>query len=818
MAEIGNVVPVDLTEQMKQSYIDYAMSVIVNRALPDVRDGLKPVHRRILYAMRQAGNTPDKPYKKAARTVGDVLGKYHPHGDAAVYDALVRMAQDFAMRYPLIDGHGNFGSVDGDPPAAMRYTEARLAPIAMELLRDLEKETVDFVPNFDGDEKEPVVLPARFPNLLVNGSAGIAVGMATNIPPHNLREVIDGVLALIEDRSLNVADLMRRIPGPDFPTGALIVGRQGIRQAYETGRGIITLRARAHVETGKGDRQQIVVEELPYEVNKAKLIEQIAEEVRERRIEGISDLRDETDRNGMRIVIELQRGANANVVLNKLYKATALQQSFGIILLALVDQQPRILNLKEILELYLAHQEEVIRRRSRFELDRAEERAHILEGLRIALDHIDEIVALIRGSRTVEEARDGLMARFGLSEKQAQAILDMRLQRLTGLEREKIEAEYREVLQRIAELRAILADEQRLLGVIRDELSEIREKYGDARRTEIVAGEAAFDEEDLIADEECVVTVTHFGYVKRQPLGSYRSQHRGGRGIAGTSVRNEDFVEHLFVTRTHHWVLFFTNRGRVYPVKAYEIPEASRTARGTAVVNLVPLEGGEGITAVVTVPSFEEEEAEEGDFLVMATRNGVIKRTALREFGSARRAGLVALGLDEGDELIAVARAQEPADLLLASRGGAAIRFSLADVRPMGRTARGVTGIRLAEGDRVIAMAVVDPAADLLVVTENGFGKRTPLEQFRRQGRGGMGVHAIRPTRRNGQVAGALVVHEEDEVMAISAQGVLIRYPVHDVPRLGRMTQGVSLMRLGPGDQLVAVARIESDEANGGER
>lgn len=813
MAEIGNVVPVDLTEQMKQSYIDYAMSVIVNRALPDVRDGLKPVHRRILYAMREAGNTPDKPYKKSARTVGEVLGKFHPHGDVAVYDALVRMAQDFSMRYPLIDGHGNFGSVDGDPPAAMRYTEARLAPIAMELLRDLEKETVDFVPNFDGDEKEPVVLPARFPNLLVNGSSGIAVGMATNIPPHNLREVVDALLLLIEDRSVDLAALMRRLPGPDFPTGALIVGRQGIRQAYETGRGIITLRARAHIETGKGDRQRIVVEELPYEVNKAKLIEQIAEEVRERRIEGISDLRDETDRSGMRIVIELQRGANANVVLNKLYKATALQQNFGIILLALVDQQPRVLNLKEMLELYLDHQEVVVRRRSRFELERAEERAHILEGLRIALDQIDAIIALIRASETVEEARQGLMERFGLSEKQAQAILDMRLQRLTGLEREKIEEEYRGLLERIAELRAILADESRLLAVIRQELVEIRDKYGDARRTQIVAGEAAFDEEDLIADEECVITVTHFGYVKRQPLDTYRSQHRGGRGVAGTAVRNEDFVEHLFVTRTHHWVLFFTNRGRVYPLKAHEIPEAGRSARGTAAVNLVPLESGESITAVVTVPDFEGEE----DFLVMATRRGVVKRTALREFASGRRAGLVALGLDEGDELIAVAPAREPAELLLASREGMAIRFRLEEVRPMGRTARGVTGIRLGEGDRLIAMAVVDPGADLLVVTENGFGKRTPVEQFRLQGRGGMGVQAIRATRRNGPVAGALTVREEDEVMAISSQGVLIRYPVRDVPRLGRLTQGVSLMRLGEGDALVAVARIEAEDgADGG--
>ncbi|MBX5464217.1 MAG: DNA gyrase subunit A [Clostridia bacterium] len=813
MAEIGNVVPVDLTEQMKQSYIDYAMSVIVNRALPDVRDGLKPVHRRILYAMREAGNTPDKPYKKSARTVGEVLGKFHPHGDVAVYDALVRMAQDFSMRYPLIDGHGNFGSVDGDPPAAMRYTEARLAPIAMELLRDLEKETVDFVPNFDGDEKEPVVLPARFPNLLVNGSSGIAVGMATNIPPHNLREVVDALLLLIEDRSVDLAALMRRLPGPDFPTGALIVGRQGIRQAYETGRGIITLRARAHIETGKGDRQRIVVEELPYEVNKAKLIEQIAEEVRERRIEGISDLRDETDRSGMRIVIELQRGANANVVLNKLYKATALQQNFGIILLALVDQQPRVLNLKEMLELYLDHQEEVVRRRSRFELERAEERAHILEGLRIALDQIDAIIALIRASETVEEARQGLMERFGLSEKQAQAILDMRLQRLTGLEREKIEEEYRGLLERIAELRAILADESRLLAVIRQELVEIRDKYGDARRTQIVAGEAAFDEEDLIADEECVITVTHFGYVKRQPLDTYRSQHRGGRGVAGTAVRNEDFVEHLFVTRTHHWVLFFTNRGRVYPLKAHEIPEAGRSARGTAAVNLVPLESGESITAVVTVPDFEGEE----DFLVMATQRGVVKRTALREFASGRRAGLVALGLDEGDELIAVAPAREPAELLLASREGMAIRFRLEEVRPMGRTARGVTGIRLGEGDRLIAMAVVDPGADLLVVTENGFGKRTPVEQFRLQGRGGMGVQAIRATRRNGPVAGALTVREEDEVMAISSQGVLIRYPVRDVPRLGRLTQGVSLMRLGEGDALVAVARIEAEDgADGG--
>ncbi len=811
---VGNrIIPIDIADEMKQSYIDYAMSVIVSRALPDVRDGLKPVQRRILFTMGENGNTPDKPYKKSVRTVGDVLGRYHPHGDAAVYDALVRMAQDFSMRYPLIDGHGNFGSVDGDPPAAMRYTEARLAPIAMQMLADLDKETVDFQPNFDGEYEEPAVLPARYPNLLVNGSAGIAVGMATNIPPHNLREVIDGVIAMIDNPEMTSRDLMQYIKGPDFPTGGLILGREGIRQAYETGRGIITLRARAHIEEVKGGRQRIIVSELPYEVNKARLIERIAELVRDKKVEGISDLRDETDRSGLRVVVELARGTNAHVVLNRLYKMTQLQESFGIIMLALVDNQPRVLGLRQMIHHYIEHQKDVVTRRTRHELNKAEERAHILEGLRIALDHIDEIVALIRASHTPDEARQGLMTRFGLSERQSQAILDMRLQRLTGLEREKIEAEYEELLKTIEYLRAVLASEKLLFSVIKKELTDIRDRFGDGRRTQITAGEAGFDEEDLIADEPMVVTLTHEGYVKRLPLDTYRSQGRGGRGVQAMTTRQEDFVREIFATTTHHWMCFFTNRGRVYRVKVHEIPEAGRTARGTAIVNLIPVEEGEKVTAVIPIREFGEDAGEGGPYLFMATRRGVVKKTPLSEFATTRRGGLIAINLDEGDDLIGVKLTDGRDQVLLATRDGLSIRFSEEDVRPMGREARGVIGISLEPGDAVVGMAALGGRrggeTDLLVVTEKGFGKRTPFDEYRLQSRGGKGVKTLKITGRNGPVAAIKAVGPEDEVLLITAQGIAIRQRVDGISVLGRDTQGVTLMRLEPGDSLVAVARVE---------
>lgn len=823
---IGNrIIPIDIADEMKQSYIDYAMSVIVSRALPDVRDGLKPVQRRILFTMGENGNTPDKPYKKSVRTVGDVLGRYHPHGDAAVYDALVRLAQDFSMRYPLIDGHGNFGSVDGDPPAAMRYTEARLAPMAMQMLADLDKETVDFQPNFDGEYQEPVVLPSRYPNLLVNGSAGIAVGMATNIPPHNLREVISGVLAMIDKPDITTKELMQHIKGPDFPTGGLIIGRDGIRQAYETGRGIITLRARSRIEEVKGGRQRIVITELPYEVNKAKLIERIAELVRDKKIEGISDLRDETDRSGLQVVIELTRGANAQVILNRLYKMTQMQASFGIIMLALVDNQPRVLGLRQMIHYYIEHQKEVVTRRTRHDLAKAEDRAHILEGLRIALDNIDKIIALIRASRTADEARQGLMAGFGLSEKQAQAILDMRLQRLTGLEREKIEAEYAELLKTIEYLRAVLASERMLLTVIKKELADIGDRFGDDRRTQITVGEAGFDEEDLIAEEDMVITLTHQGYVKRLPLDTYRSQGRGGRGVQAMATRQEDFVREIFVTTTHHWMCFFTNRGRMYRVKVHEIPEAGRTARGTAIVNLIPLEDGEKVTAVIPIRDFGERQAEgmgaadadeSGPFLFMATRQGIVKKTPLSEFATIRRGGLIAISLEDGDELIGVRLTDSRSNILLATRNGMSIRFPEDEVRPMGREARGVIGITLEAGDAVVGMALNTPGdsgePELLVITEKGFGKRTLFEEYRLQGRGGKGVKTMRITAKNGPVTAIKAVKPEDEVLLITAQGIAIRQRVDGISLQGRDTQGVTLIRLEAGDALVAVARVEGGD------
>lgn len=806
-SKTGRVIPIDINEEMKHSYLDYAMSVIVGRALPDVRDGLKPVHRRILYAMHGLGITPDRPHRKSAYIVGEVLSKFHPHGDVAVYDTLVRLAQDFTCRYPLIDGHGNFGSVDGDAPAAMRYTEARMAKIATYMLQDIEKDTVDFVPNYDGTTKEPVILPARIPNLLINGSAGIAVGMATNIPPHNLREVIDGVIMLIDNRDAGIEDLMKVIHGPDFPTGGMIMGHDGIRSAYLTGRGSIKVRARASIETGDNGRQSIIVSEIPYLVNKARLIEKIAELVKDKKIEGIADLRDESDRRGMRIVIELKRDANPDVILNQLYRHTQMQDTFGVIMLALVDGEPRILNLRDVLYYYLEHQKEVLVRRTRFDLNRAEARAHIVEGLRIALDHIDEIIDIIRSSRTVEMAKNRLMLSFELSEKQAEAILDMRLQRLTGLERDKLEEEYGELLAKIAYLRSLLADENKILGVIKEELLEIKEKFGDPRRTVIVDEDVEFEEEDLIAQEDVVITITDRGYIKRMPLDTYRSQRRGGRGIHAMNVKENDFLEHLFITTTHHFLLFFTNKGKVYRLKVYEIPEASRQARGTAIVNLLYLDRGEYITAVIPVKEFVE-----GYYLFMSTRNGLVKKTALSEYDTSRRDGVIAISLDEEDELVNVALTDGNEEIILGTRHGVVIRFHESDVRPYGRVSRGVRGIKLRPEDRVVAMDVVREDAELLVVTENGYGKRTRLAEYRLQSRGGTGLTGVKITDRNGPLVDLKVVRSGEEIMLISAEGVMIRLKADDIPVMGRVTRGVLLMKLSEGDHVVAVARVAGDD------
>ncbi len=805
----GKVIPTNIEEEMRRSYLLYSMSVIVGRALPDVRDGLKPIHRRILYAMSELGLTPDKPHRKSATIVGEVIGKYHPHGDVAIYDTLVRMAQDFSYRYPLIDGHGNFGSVDGDPAAAMRYTEARMARITLKLLADIDKETVDFVPNFDESLKEPTVLPARLPNLLVNGSSGIAVGMATNIPPHNLAEVIDGVVTLIDSPEASVDDLMKIIKGPDFPTAGIIMGTVGIRDAYTTGRGSIKIRARASIETSSGGKARILVTEIPYQVNKARLIETIAELVRDKKIDGITDLRDESDREGMRIVIELRRDANPNVVLNQLYKHTQMEDTFGVIMLVLVGGQPRVLNLKEILHSYLEHQREVVTRRTRFELARAEEKAHVLEGLKIALDNLDAVIALIRQSRTPDAARRGLMKDFKLSEKQAQAILDMRLQRLTGLERKKIEDEYVEVVKLMARLRAILADDKKILGVIKQELLAIKEEFGDPRRTEITSSATKIDLEDLIAEEDVVVTLTHQGYIKRLPLATYRSQRRGGRGVSGMNTKEEDFVEHLFVTTTHDYVLFFTDRGRMYPLKAYEVPEASRQARGTAVINLVSLTPGETIRAVIPIRAFVEDM-----YLLMATSRGIVKKTALSMFASARRSGLIALDLEPGDDLMSVKLTTGSQEVIMVTAQGQSIRFSEKDVRATGRGARGVKGISLAEGDAVVGMDVVRDGRDLLVVTANGFGKRTPLAEYRTQSRGGRGIKTLKVTEKNGPVAGVKVLNGDDELMVISAEGIVIRMSVSDIPEQGRTTQGVRVMKMEPGDHVVSVAQVSGK--NGG--
>ncbi len=803
---IGHVLPVDLAQEMQRSYIDYAMSVIVMRALPDARDGLKPVHRRVLFAMHEAGNTPDKPYKKSARVVGDVLGRYHPHGDMAVYDAMVRLAQDFSMRMLLVDGHGNFGSVDGDPPAASRYTEVRLTRIAQELLRDLEKETVDFRPNFSEEFEEPVVLPARFPNLLVNGSSGIAVGMATNIPPHNLGETIDGVIHLIDHPDCTNRDLMDYIKGPDFPTGSLILGHQGIREMYETGRGSIIQRAVTEIEVHQG-KPRIIITELPYQVNKARLIERIAALVREKKIDGITDLRDESDRTGMRIAIEVRRDQNPNVLLNQLYKHTPLQQNFGAIMLALVDGQPRLLKLKDILEVYVRHQREVVTKRSRYELRKAEERAHILLGLRIALDHLDQVIALIRASRDAEAAKTGLIESFDLSERQAQAILDLRLQRLTQLERSKIDEEFEELQKTISYLNALLSSNEMLLGVIKQELGEIRRKYADERRTQIVQATGDLQDEDLIADEACVVTLTHQGYVKRQHIDVYRAQHRGGRGITGTGTKAEDFVERIFATRTHNWLLFFTDRGRVYRVKVHEVPEAGRTARGTAAVNLVNLASDEQITATITLSGEQDE-----GYLFMITRFGTVKKTPIEDYASIRANGLIAIGLDDKDALIGVHHTTGDEEVVLVTRQGMAIRFSEQDVRSMGRQARGVRGIRLGPDDHVVGTAVTDQGSDLVVATNRGMGKRTAFQQFRAIGRGGKGVRAISLTHRNGYVAAVRSVNDEDHLMLVSAQGIIIRLSVAELPRYSRASQGVQLMRLDSEDELVAMARLSAEE------
>ena len=798
----GKYIHVDINNEMKKCYIDYAMSVIVGRALPDVRDGLKPVHRRILYSMQELGLEPQKGYRKCARIVGEVLGKYHPHGDSSVYDALVRMAQDFSLRYTLVDGHGNFGSVDGDSAAAMRYTEAKMNKIAVEMLRDIRKETVDFMPNFDGEEKEPVVLPSRYPNLLVNGSSGIAVGMATNIPPHNLGEIIDGTIMLIDNPETTVLELMTAIQGPDFPTGAIVMGKAGIRAAYETGKGKIVVRAKTEIEEENG-RNRIVVTEIPYQVNKAKLIENIADLVKDKKITGISDLRDESDREGMRIVIELKRDANPNVILNLLFKHTKMQDTFGVIMLALVDNEPKILNLKEVLTHYIEFQKEVVTRRTVFELNKAEARAHILEGLKIALDNIDDVIHIIRNSKTSDIAKSTLMERFQLSEKQAQAILEMRLRRLTGLERDKIEEELNEIMKYIEYLNSILADEMKLLGVIKEELREIKSKYNDERRTEIQKVVNEIDIEDLIQEEDVVITLTNSGYIKRISADTYSAQRRGGRGIQAMTTKEDDFVENVLITSTHSDVLFFTNRGRVYKKRAYEIPDAGRTAKGTNIINLIPIEQDERIETVLTVA----DEIREG-YLFMATKKGLVKKTPLSEFKNLRKNGLIAISLREGDELLKVKVTRGDADIVIVSERGNAIKFNEQDVRPMGRTAAGVKSMNLREDDIAVCMDIAVDDEDLLVISENGFGKRTPLVEYKRQNRGGVGLITYKISEKTGKVVGATVCKSEDELMLINTSGVAIRINVSDVSVTSRATMGVRLMRTSDEEKIVAIAKI----------
>ena len=803
------IYPLNIEEEMQKSFISYAMAVIIDRALPDVRDGLKPVHRRILYSMDEQGFTSDKPFHKSARIVGDVLGKYHPHGDSSVYDAMVRLAQDFNTRYLLVEGQGNFGSVDGDSAAAMRYTEARLSRLSDEMLADINKNTVDFGPNFDETLMQPKVLPCRFPNLLVNGSGGIAVGMATNIPPHNLGEVIDAYVAMIENRDISVEELMAYIPGPDFPTGATIMGTAGIRQAYRTGRGKIVVRAKAEIEEMHGGKSRIIVTEIPYQVNKARLVEKIAELVHDKRVEGISDLRDESDRNGMRIVIELKKDVNANVILNQLYKHTQMQDTFGVIMLALVDGEPKVLNLREMLSHYLTFQEEVVTRRTQYDLDRAKERLHILEGLIIALDNIDEVMEIIKKSPSSPIAKERLCERFGLSEKQAQAILDMRLARLTGLERDKIMDEHGELVKIVAHYEAILADEGLLLGIIKEEILEVRRRYADPRRTEITLATDDIDLDDIIQEEEMAVTLTHLGYCKRIALDTYRAQNRGGKGIMGQTTREEDFVEHLFVTSTHSHIMFFTNTGRAFKLKCYNIPEAGRTAKGTAIVNLLQLQGGEKITAMFPVTK----EAE-GEYLVFATRGGVIKKTPMSEFDNIRKGGLIALGLREGDELIGVMLSTGDDEFLVGTRRGKCIRFHEDDVRAMGRTATGVRSILLDEGDQVVDVNRILPGATVLSITERGMGKRTPEDQYRRQSRGGKGVIATAITEKTGELACMKLCDGTEDIMMIRDDGTIIRMPVEQISITSRNTQGVRLMRVDEGTRVVSVALVPHDEEN----
>ncbi|MBC1449451.1 DNA gyrase subunit A [Listeria welshimeri] len=810
MAETPNqrITEINLNKEMRTSFLDYAMSVIVARALPDVRDGLKPVHRRILYAMNDLGMTSDKAYKKSARIVGEVIGKYHPHGDTAVYFTMVRMAQDFSYRNMLVDGHGNFGSVDGDMAAAMRYTEARMSKISMELLRDINKDTIDYADNYDGSEREPVILPARFPNLLVNGSSGIAVGMATNIPTHHLGEVIDGVLALSHDPEISIRDLMEYIPGPDFPTAGMIMGRSGIRRAYESGRGSITVRGRVDIEEKKNGKETIVITEIPYQVNKARLVERIAELAREKKIDGITSLNDESDRSGMRIVIEVRRDISASVIVNNLFKMTALQTTFGINMLALVDNHPKVLNLKEILYYYLEHQKVVIRRRTEFELRKAEARAHILEGLRIALDNIDAIIKLIRGSKTSDVAKEGLMTQFNLSDKQAQAILDMRLQRLTGLEREKIEEEYQNLVALINDLKAILADDERILEIIREELEEIKVKYADKRRTEILAGDlVSLEDEDLIPEEEVAITLTKRGYIKRLPLSTYRSQRRGGRGIQGMSTHEDDFVEHLVATSTHDTLLFFTNTGKVYRSKGYEVPEYGRTAKGIPIINLLGIESQEQVNAVINLSEFTDD-----SYLFFTTKHGVVKRTTLSQFAKIRQSGLRAVELRENDELISVQMTDGSKNMIIATKHGQSIYFPEANIRVMGRTAAGVRGIRLREGDEVIGMEVLEDNEKVLIVTEKGYGKQTPAAQYPLRNRGGMGVKTVTITEKNGNLVAMKTVTGEEDLMLMTVSGVLIRFEIDTVSQTGRSAMGVKLIRLDENEKVATVAKVPKEE------
>ena len=803
----GKILPTVMETEVQESFIDYAMSVITSRALPDVRDGLKPVHRRILFSLYKNGMTPDKKHKKSAHIVGDVLAKYHPHGDSSVYDAMVRLAQDFNIRYPLVDGQGNFGSVDGDSAAAMRYTESKMTKLTLEMLADIEKDTVEFGLNYDESEKEPLVLPSRYPNLIVNGSSGIAVGMATNIPPHNLGEVIDGTIALIDNRDMPDQDLLKYVKGPDFPGGGIILGRKGIEDAYLTGRGSIKVRSRSEIEPMNNGKNRIVVTEIPYQVNKARLIEKIAELARDKKIDGITDLRDESDRKGMRIVIELRRDVNPQVILNQLYKNTQLQDNFGVIMLALVDGMPKILTLKQALNYYIDHQEDVVTRRTKHDLKKAEERAHIVEGLKIAVDNIDEVIKIIRSSYTDAESKERLNQRFGLTDRQAQAVIEMQIRRLTGLAREKLEEELAELYDKIAYFKSILADETKLLGIIKDELLQIKEKHADVRRSQISSNEDKLELEDLIENEDVVITISHTGYIKRMPSDTYKSQKRGGRGITAMTTKEEDFVEQIFTTSTHNFLIFFTNKGKCYRLKVYEIPEAGRQAKGTAIVNLLNITGDEKITTVIPLKKFDDEL-----FLMAATRLGVVKKTPLAEYDTSRRDGIIAINLEDNDELIGVQLTDGKQDMILVTAGGQAIRFAEEEARPMARATKGVRGIKLMDDDYVVGMEVVRDEGELLVITANGYGKRTPLEEYRQQARGGKGVFTVRPSARNGEIVGALVVKDDEEIMAISKEGIIIRIKVADISSMGRTTQGVTIMKMGDHDTVVSMARVAEHE------